>query len=175
MHIIVGSYRFTMTIIAYSWRRCFSKIARYCSIKSWSYHRRHCIYWLLVAEGTSPRSDPCRIQSCELCSIVHNQLSRASFSHPVLCTMKCWMSASIFILILIWVHHATKGTRTPYGPMQHCIHTHYKTKDYITKMEVVRVMFATVEPLLKDSLNKGHHINYLPTKDTFWGTKSRLS
>ena len=26
---------------------------------------------------------------------------------------------------------------------------------------------ATVEPLLKDSPNKGHHINYLPTKDTF--------
>ena len=25
----------------------------------------------------------------------------------------------------------------------------------------------TVEPLLKDSPNKGHHINYLPTKDTF--------
>ena len=26
---------------------------------------------------------------------------------------------------------------------------------------------TTVEPLLKDSPNKGHHINYLPTKDTF--------
>ena len=25
----------------------------------------------------------------------------------------------------------------------------------------------TVEPLLKDSLNKGHHRNYLHTKDTF--------
>ena len=24
-----------------------------------------------------------------------------------------------------------------------------------------------VEPLLTDSPNKGHHINYLPTKDTF--------
>ena len=24
----------------------------------------------------------------------------------------------------------------------------------------------TVEPLLKDSPNKGHYINYLPTKDT---------
>ena len=30
-----------------------------------------------------------------------------------------------------------------------------------------RVHCITVEPLLKDSLNKGHHINYLPTKDTF--------
>ena len=28
-------------------------------------------------------------------------------------------------------------------------------------------MVSTVEPLLKDTLNKGHHSNYLPTKDTF--------
>ena len=34
---------------------------------------------------------------------------------------------------------------------------------------------TTVEPILKDSPNKGHHINYLPTKDTFQGTQNRLS
>ena len=31
---------------------------------------------------------------------------------------------------------------------------------------VCRCFGYTVEPLLKDSPNKGHHINYLPTKDT---------
>ena len=33
----------------------------------------------------------------------------------------------------------------------------------------------TVEPLLKDSPNKRYHINYLPTNDTFQGTKNRPS
>ena len=28
-------------------------------------------------------------------------------------------------------------------------------------------IISTVEPLLKDSPNKGHYMNYLPTKDTF--------
>ena len=32
----------------------------------------------------------------------------------------------------------------------------------------------TVEPLLKDSPNKGHHRKYLPTKDTFLGPKNEL-
>ena len=32
-----------------------------------------------------------------------------------------------------------------------------------------------MELLLKDSLNKGHHRNYLPTKDTFGITNSKLS
>ena len=31
----------------------------------------------------------------------------------------------------------------------------------------MRALMFTVEPLLKDSPNKGHHINYLSTKDTF--------
>ena len=37
-------------------------------------------------------------------------------------------------------------------------------------------IFGTiVESLLKDTLNKGHHRKYLPTKDTIGGTKNRLS
>ena len=32
-----------------------------------------------------------------------------------------------------------------------------------------------MEPLLKDTLNKGHHRKYLSTKDTSGGTKNRLS
>ena len=34
---------------------------------------------------------------------------------------------------------------------------------------------CTVEPLLKNSPNKGHHRNYLPTKDTFLDPKNRFS
>ena len=33
----------------------------------------------------------------------------------------------------------------------------------------------TVEPLLKDTLNKGHHRKYFYTKDTFLGPKNELS
>ena len=33
----------------------------------------------------------------------------------------------------------------------------------------------TVEPLLKDSPNKGHHRKCLPTKDTFFGPKNEPS
>ena len=32
----------------------------------------------------------------------------------------------------------------------------------------------TVEPLLNDTLNKGHHRSYLPTKDTFRGAQNML-
>ena len=39
----------------------------------------------------------------------------------------------------------------------------------------VRILLSTVEPLLKDSPNKGHHRNYLPTKDTVLGPKNELS
>ena len=42
-------------------------------------------------------------------------------------------------------------------------------------MDAIQTNCVTVEPLLKDSPNKGHHINYLSTKDTFRGTKNRLS
>ena len=41
-------------------------------------------------------------------------------------------------------------------------------------MRAVSTCEITVEPLLKDSPNKGHHRNYLPTKDTFLGPKNEL-
>ena len=44
-----------------------------------------------------------------------------------------------------------------------------------TAICTVCTYICTVEPLLKDSPNKGHHRNYLPTKDTLYGTKNRFS
>ena len=48
---------------------------------------------------------------------------------------------------------------------------------YITQIiiESTKTIIGTVEPLLKDSPNKGHHRNYLPTKDTLLGPKNELS
>ena len=51
-------------------------------------------------------------------------------------------------------------------------HDHSNSDDRILEKKNA---LSTVEPLLKDSPNKGHHINYLPTKDTFLGPKNELS
>ena len=47
--------------------------------------------------------------------------------------------------------------------------------DMVQSAEYTRRWSTTVEPILKHTPNKRHHRNYLPTKDTFQGTKSRLT
>ena len=45
---------------------------------------------------------------------------------------------------------------------------------YILYIETFIHVCVTVEPLLKDTLGKGHHRNYLPTNYTSLGPKNEL-
>ena len=40
-----------------------------------------------------------------------------------------------------------------------------ESMDSNPKLEIMELVPTTVEPLLKDSPNKGHHRSHLPTKD----------
>ena len=68
-----------------------------------------------------------------------------------------------------------------------CLHTTCSVRTYVKCVTLIHkfpqlngyvlacTYVYTVEPLLKDTLNKGHHRNYLSTKDTSLDTKNRLS
>ena len=57
-------------------------------------------------------------------------------------------------------HKWSEPLRPPHG-VKRCVRVP-------SHVEIVACMYVcTVEPLLKDSLNKIHHKNYLPTKDAF--------
>ena len=43
------------------------------------------------------------------------------------------------------MHHTTKGTKTPYGPMQHCIHKHMLHKGLHNKYGSNNVMAMAKE------------------------------
>ena len=92
----------------------------------------------------------------------------------------CWLQELIMLLCLcgcwsmLFVHalHIERVTDVGRSHFTHPAQpTIFKLNDachyLITWPYSVCVCLCTVEPLLKDSPNNGHHINYLSTKDTF--------